>query len=29
LPDIFETLFLTLIGMRQGTDREYDDYEVH
>src|SRR5262249_30632106 len=29
MPDIFETLFLTLIGMRQGTDCEYDRYAVH
>src|SRR6516225_2401059 len=29
MPDIFDTLFLTLIGMRQRTDREYDGYQVH
>src|SRR5262249_38738564 len=28
-PDVFETLFLTLIRMRQGTDREYDRYDIH
>ena len=28
MPDIFETLFLTLIGMRQGADRKYDRYKV-
>ena len=29
MPDIFDTLFLALIGMRQRTDRKYDGYEVH
>jgi len=29
MPDIFDTLFLTLVGMGQRTDREYDGYEVH
>ena len=29
MPDVFDTLFLTLIRMRQRTDREYDGQEVH
>jgi hypothetical protein len=29
LPQILDPLFLTLIGMRQGTNREYDGYQVH
>jgi len=29
MPDIFDTLFLTLVGMGQRTDREYDGYQVH
>src|SRR5215469_13796052 len=29
MPDIFDTLFRTLVGMGQRTDREYDGYEVH
>jgi len=29
MPDIFDTLFLTLVGMRQCADRKYDGYEIH